>query len=288
MKLLFTVFLVTACHAFALAQTDFSGAWQGVLIQDGTTIEKGTLIYADFTISDAEITGRTRTEVYNSKFFAVKKIKGSIKSNALTFTEFVIEKKSQTTKTSWCNISSTLSYNDSTGYLSGTYTSSDCRRNSGKIILYRIKNVSLSATENSPMSHSWFKSFSKNYTKGYPAPEIQERNRSNFVFEPIYFDYDKAEIRTEHYAFLKSMILIIDSHSDLRIKVTGHTDGDGSDAYNLDLSKRRAEALVQFFVANGLSKDKIVLDFKGEKEPIDSNKTANGKQLNRRVDFSFI
>lgn len=84
------------------------------------------------------------------------------------------------------------------------------------------------------------------------------------------------------------MIRVVDGHTDLRIKVTGHTDADGSDEYNIELSKKRAQSLIDFFVANGLSKDRIEIDFKGEKAPIDSNDTPEGKQHNRRVDFSFI
>jgi outer membrane protein OmpA-like peptidoglycan-associated protein len=84
------------------------------------------------------------------------------------------------------------------------------------------------------------------------------------------------------------MIRVVDGHTDLRIKVTGHTDADGSDAYNVDLSKKRAQSLIDFFVANGLSKDRIEIDFKGESLPVDSNSTPEGKQHNRRVDFAFI
>jgi outer membrane protein OmpA-like peptidoglycan-associated protein len=108
------------------------------------------------------------------------------------------------------------------------------------------------------------------------------------VFQPIYFDYDQAIIRSEYTDFLKRMIRVVNGHSDLRIKVTGHTDSDGSDAYNVELSKKRAQALIDFFVTNGLSRDKIEVEFKGESAPIDSNKTPQGKQRNRRVDFAFI
>jgi outer membrane protein OmpA-like peptidoglycan-associated protein len=84
------------------------------------------------------------------------------------------------------------------------------------------------------------------------------------------------------------MTRVVDGHTDLRIKVTGHTDNVGSDAYNIDLSKRRAQSLIDFFVAHGLSKDRIEIDFKGESDPIDNNSTPEGKQHNRRVDFVFI
>jgi outer membrane protein OmpA-like peptidoglycan-associated protein len=138
------------------------------------------------------------------------------------------------------------------------------------------------------LAHSWMKFFINDLSKGYNAPAIREIERKSFVFQPIYFDYDKAEIRPEYHDFLIKMIRVVDGHTDLRIKVTGHTDADGSDAYNVDLSKKRAQALIDFFVANGLSKDRIEIDFKGESLPVDSNSTPEGKQHNRRVDFAFI
>jgi outer membrane protein OmpA-like peptidoglycan-associated protein len=54
------------------------------------------------------------------------------------------------------------------------------------------------------------------------------------------------------------------------------------------LSKRRAQKIIDFFTQNGLRRDRIVIDFKGELHPVESNTTDDGKRLNRRVDFSFI
>ena len=84
------------------------------------------------------------------------------------------------------------------------------------------------------------------------------------------------------------MVRVVKSHSDLRIKVTGHTDAVGSDIYNVDLSERRAKAITNFFIQCGLDEDRIVVDFKGESNPVETNSTSEGKQKNRRVDFSFI
>jgi outer membrane protein OmpA-like peptidoglycan-associated protein len=70
--------------------------------------------------------------------------------------------------------------------------------------------------------------------------------------------------------------------------VIGHTDADGSASYNVALSERRALAIIDYFVGKGLSRDRIKIQFKGESEPIGDNKTVDGKQLNRRVDFLFI
>ncbi len=116
----------------------------------------------------------------------------------------------------------------------------------------------------------------------------REIERKEFQFIPIYFDHDKAEIKNKYDVFLKKMIRVVNGHTDLRIKVIGHTDSDGTDAYNVELSKRRAKSLIKYFIKNGISSDKIEIDFKGEKEPVDTNKTKQGKQKNRRVDFSFI
>jgi len=281
------IFLLLFTRFVSIGQANIAGTWQGIMIKDGTTVEQASLIYLTVQINGEAIEGKTRNEVYNTDFFAVKKIKGSYKNNELFISEFVVEKKKNSSKITWCNINATLIYSDSTGYLSGKYTSTDCKRNAGKIILYKSK-VDFSSTETSPLSHTWFPRFTKDLSKGYNAPEIREKERSSFQFQPIYFDYDKAEIKPENIAFLKKIIRVIDGHSDLRIKVTGHTDGDGSDAYNEELSKKRAQTLIDFFIANGLSRDRIVLDFKGEKQPIDNNATPEGKQRNRRVDFSFI
>lgn len=272
---------------FGVGQNKLVGTWQGFMIKDGSTNDQAMILYAQFEINNEVVSGRTRNEIVNTDLFAVKKIKGSAKDKSISFSEFVIEKKKNSTKSNWCNINADLVYDDSTGYLKGRFTSSDCKRNNGTIILYRI-NATLSATSESPMSHSWYKNFQSDLKKGYAAPEIREKERKNFTFQPIYFDYDKADIRPEYFSFLKRMARVVDGHSDLRIKVTGHTDGDGSDAYNIELSRRRAESIVNHFVSLGLSKDRIVIDFKGEKEPVDNNNTPEGKQKNRRVDFTFI
>jgi outer membrane protein OmpA-like peptidoglycan-associated protein len=287
MNKLFYLFLIVFIPLRFDAQTDFNGVWQGIMIKDGYKNEQASILFAEFKSTKGSVEGKTRDEIIDTDQYAVKKIKGTCKNNEIKFNQFVIEKKKNSSKTNWCNIDADLFYNDSTGYLEGRYTSTDCKRNTGKIILYRSK-ASLSASDTPTLSHSWFKPFLNDLKKGYNAPMIRDVERKNFQFQPIYFDHDKAEIKPEYIDFLIKMTRVVDGHTDLRIKVTGHTDADGSDAYNVELSKRRAQALIDFFVAHGLSKDRIEIDFKGESAPIDSNSTPEGKQHNRRVDFAFI
>lgn len=285
--LLIFYFLFFSSAFYGLSQVDFNGVWQGIMVKDGSKIEQGSLLYADFSINGKTLEGKTRDELFNTDYYAVKKIKGSANGNEININQFVIEKKKGSTKTTWCRVDARLIYNDSTGYLEGRYLSTDCKNNTGKIILFK-SSATFSTSEATPLTHNWFPTFIKDYNKGYNAPLIREKERKNFVFQAIYFDYDKADIRAEHTDFLKRMARVVDGHSDLRIKVTGHTDADGSDEYNVELSKKRAQALIEFFMANGLSRDRIEIDFKGETSPVDSNDTPEGKQRNRRVDFAFI
>lgn len=278
------------CLLFSKAiysQSVFTGVWQGIVQLEGQALEKSTLIYAEFTEKGTNIEGKMRDEIYGSDLFAVKRLKGTQFKNTLTLKQSIIEKQKQDTKTNWCLLDATLNYSDSSGYLTGFFTSSDCKRYRGKIILYK-STANFSSTTSSPLSHTWFKHFINDYLNGYNAPLIRKIEREKFQFIPIYFETDRADLNANFIPFLSTMIRVVNGHSDLRIKITGHTDSDGSDNYNEILSKKRAETLLNYFINNGLSKDKIILDFKGEKLPVDVSNTPEGKQRNRRVDFSFI
>ena len=69
------------------------------------------------------------------------------------------------------------------------------------------------------------------------------------------------------------------------VHVVGHTDSDGSDAYNLDLSRRRADAVANDLIAAGVPANRVRAEGRGEREPRADNATAAGKQLNRRVEI---
>lgn len=266
---------------------NLSGLWQGVMIPAGQKMENGTLLYIYINGNEGEVSGLMRDEQFESDYFAVKQSNFSLSTNQISFKQVVISKNKKSSSLKWCRMSGDLTYNTQTGYLTGNYSSIDCKRVSGTIILYK-SDGKLEESDESPMSQIWFEPFMKDYKEGLSAPKIRDLERKNFKFEPVFFDYDKSEIRAEHHEFLDKMIKVVKGHSDLRVKVVGHTDSDGSDSYNDELSKRRAEAIVQYFVEHGLKADRLEFDFKGERNPASSNATSEGKQLNRRVDFSFI
>jgi outer membrane protein OmpA-like peptidoglycan-associated protein len=285
MKIIIIIFLFLSSSL--TSQVDFKGVWQGIIILDGQKTEQGNIIFLTIPNSNKTIEGKSREEYNGTDFFAVKKMKGEITGKQIKIKQMMIEKKKSSSKITWCSFESSLTYNDSTGYLEGRFTSSDCRNKSGKLIFYR-STATFSNDEKPILAQSWIETFKNDLKLGLNAPEIRIKERSEFVFEPIYFDVDQAIIKPEYEAFLLKMIRIVNGHTDLRVQITGHTDSDGSDLYNEDLSKRRSQAIIDFFVLHGIKVDKLNIEFKGEKNPIDTNKTPEGKKHNRRVDFEFI
>lgn len=266
---------------------DLSGTWQGVVTYAGQSLEQSSLLYIFIDGSEGEVKGLMREEKFNTDLFAVKQTKFDIGNDELKFQQIVVSRNRKTSSVKWCRLLGDLKYDSIKGYLSGSFSSSDCKRVVGKIILYK-SDFTLKDEDIFDVSQIWFKPFVKDYNDGLSAPKIRELERKNFKFEPVFFDYDQAIIRDEHKAYLDRLIKVVKGHSDLRVLVIGHTDSDGSDSYNDELSKRRAEAIISYFVAKGLSADRLEFDFEGERNPVGNNATPDGKQLNRRVDFKFI
>lgn len=283
-KIQFILFLFFSFSLQAQTEIDMKGLWQGMMILDGSKGE--SIVYIHITSSGKILDGKIREEYSNSEYYAIKKITGQSSNNQLSFKETLIEKKKSKSALNWYKFEGTLTYNDSTGYLEGRVASKESRK-SGKMILYR-STASFSDNDKTILAQSWITDFKEDLKLGLNAPEIRIKEMKEFVFEPIYFDVDKAEIKPEYNTFLLKMIRVINGHSDLRVQVTGHTDSDGSDAYNEDLSKRRSQAIVDYFVKNGIEAGRLTIEFKGEKNPVDTNNTPEGKKHNRRVDFEFV
>jgi len=99
----------------------------------------------------------------------------------------------------------------------------------------------------------------------------------------VLFDYDKATLKPAAIQALAPVVKELKEQPNLRASIVGHTDGDGTDAYNLGLSKRRAESVRNYLVSQGIAASRLTTDWKGEREPVASNATAEGKAQNRRV-----
>jgi OOP family OmpA-OmpF porin len=102
----------------------------------------------------------------------------------------------------------------------------------------------------------------------------------------IYFDVNKDVVKPESFGTLNGIADILKENTDLKVKIVGHTDSDGADAANMDLSKRRGasvkDALVKDF---GIDASRLESDGMGETQPIAPNDTPANKALNRRVEL---
>ena len=104
----------------------------------------------------------------------------------------------------------------------------------------------------------------------------------------IYFEFDKDELMPRSYVELNKLLKIMQEHPGMIIEIAGHTDDLGNDAYNLDLSRRRARAVLQFLLENKITAARLRSRGEGEANPIATNATDEGRAQNRRVEFLVL
>lgn len=285
----FSLFFTFLISTLAFGQQSKVEVWQGIMVPSGKSFADAQVLWLKIPllVNEAQGTYLSRQETMNAELYALHRVTVKNEGDYTIVEESKAHKKKLNRGIAFCRMQYKLKYNEETGYLEGTYYATDCRNASGKVYLYRSEHP-ISESDEMTLTHAWVRKLIDALEQGKMSPAKMAEMRANFEFKPIYFDYDKAEIKAEFTQYLKTMAQIVLSHSDLRIKVIGHTDGDGSDAYNLDLSKRRAQAILDFFLAEGLASHRVVIDFRGKREPVAPNTTREGKQRNRRVDFEFI
>lgn len=104
----------------------------------------------------------------------------------------------------------------------------------------------------------------------------------------VNFGFDKANIRAEDEVLLDEAARMLQMCSSKRVRIEGHTDSTGPEAYNQGLSQRRAQAVTNYLVGKGIARGRLEPVGRGEGEPVASNATREGRALNRRVDFEFL
>ena len=125
--------------------------------------------------------------------------------------------------------------------------------------------------------------------KPKPAPEKPKPVAEKVTFAAdVLFDFDKAVIKPEGKSKLDD---ISNKTKGVNLEVViaiGHADSVGSDAYNQRLSVRRAESVKAYLVSKGIEANRVYTEGKGEKQPVASNKTAEGRAKNRRTEIEVI
>lgn len=102
------------------------------------------------------------------------------------------------------------------------------------------------------------------------------------------FSSDRAEIRSNFYEVLNSVVLVLQEFDKTLIEITGHTDSTGNESYNQGLSEERASSVATYLKSQQIVPERVVTHGFGERFPIAGNETAEGRQANRRVEMRLV
>ena len=136
----------------------------------------------------------------------------------------------------------------------------------------------------------------------YNCDEVIEINETGINYLPeitvrfnIYYEHDKARLTTDAKTAIDTTLLpLFDLYPNALVEIGSHTDNTGSDNYNIKLSQRRSESVVNYLIRQGIDEERLVAKGYGESQPIASNENEDGtdnpegRQLNRRTEFKII
>jgi len=104
----------------------------------------------------------------------------------------------------------------------------------------------------------------------------------------IHFDSDSDRLRPDSDPALEQLLAALKGSPGMKVRIEGHTDSTNTDAYNLDLSRRRAQAVVAWLVAHGIAAERLASEGFGKSRPAADNSTPQGRALNRRVEVVVV
>ena len=119
------------------------------------------------------------------------------------------------------------------------------------------------------------------------APQAPAAAKVTYAAD-AFFDFDKSVLKPAGKAKLDDLVSKVKGINLEVIIAVGHTDSIGTDAYNQKLSVRRAESVKAYLISKGIEKNRIYTEGKGEKQPVASNKTKEGRAKNRRVEIEVV
>uniref|UniRef100_UPI00404A12AE OmpA family protein n=1 Tax=Fulvivirga sp. TaxID=1931237 RepID=UPI00404A12AE len=108
------------------------------------------------------------------------------------------------------------------------------------------------------------------------------------VLKNIFFQSNEFQLEEKSFVELENVVQFLTVNPTIRVEISGHTDNTGTAKANLELSNKRAQSVVDFLVMSGISKARITYLGFGDKKPIGTNDTEEGKALNRRIAFKIL
>jgi len=120
-------------------------------------------------------------------------------------------------------------------------------------------------------------------------PKVAVSGNKITIDEKIQFEHDKAIILPASFGLLNEVVKVIKDNTQIKkLLVEGHASSEGDSAHNLKLSDDRAKAVMAYLVEHGVAKDHLSSKGFGSSEPIADNKTEEGREKNRRVEFTIV
>jgi OOP family OmpA-OmpF porin len=121
-----------------------------------------------------------------------------------------------------------------------------------------------------------------------PKPRVELRDNKIEIHEKIQFDFDKATIKEISFSLLNEVADVIKKNPHIKkIAIEGHASAEGGADYNLQLSDRRAKAVMKYLVEHGISQDMLTAKGFGVTRPVADNDSDAGREKNRRVEFNI-
>jgi OOP family OmpA-OmpF porin len=107
------------------------------------------------------------------------------------------------------------------------------------------------------------------------------------IDDNINFEFSKSDITSSSYTYLNTLADLL-KRTDMRVRINGHTDAVGSKDFNMELSRKRAQAVMKYLVNRGVNSQRLSCAWYGYSRPIAPNDTEAGRKQNRRVEFEIL
>lgn len=114
------------------------------------------------------------------------------------------------------------------------------------------------------------------------------REGTTAILQNIFFDVDKYELQQKSITELQKILRFLKENPSVKVEISGHTDNSGSPAYNLQLSQKRAQAVYDYLISNDVDPKRLFSKGYGATQPIADNTLEEGRQKNRRIEFTVI
>lgn len=271
-------FLLLGCSV--VNAQNVAGNWQGIMTQPGGLFATSFAFFLNLEQEGDSIYGFSRLEVANTTTFGVFDIHGQVKEGKVLLQETKIsDAVISIAGAKWCIKYLELDLNKTEDYLEGNWSAPNgC--GPGGISVYKS---TLDFNALTPES----------YDQGSLSDIVSEiegesEKHVKVGLYKVNFASNSTVLDAQSMAALDEIVALMNEHSSIKIKITGHTDSDGSDVSNFTLSTQRAKSAANYLIEKGISSKRLAYEGYGESRPKEDNKTEEGKLANRRIEIELI